>query len=266
MLRSLRPIRKMKYTFMTDFDDTMTAGDTLALLSECAYSIKPGFKPHWTYFGSAYMEDYTAFKRDFGPIDSLEKRLEFQKQLKPFEMASVHRVEKSDLYLGVTETGIRDQAHKVEFKGGWWEFARKLETPIHVISVNWSDEFIRETFRVHNVTPGGIMANKVYMDELGRGTGKLSSDESPGIRTSDDKLQCLKRVMSAQTHQTKSVYCGDSSTDLAALLEADIGLIIGNEATAELLDKYGQEVKREAKTLDRGLYYYDDWTEVPLLE
>lgn len=153
---------------MTDFDDTMTAGDTLALLSECAYSIKPGFKPHWTYFGSAYMEDYTAFKRDFGPIDSLEKRLEFQKQLKPFEMASVHRVEKSDLYLGVTETGIRDQAHKVEFKGGWWEFARKLETPIHVISVNWSDEFIRETFRVHNVTPGELWPTRcTWMNWVG---------------------------------------------------------------------------------------------------
>lgn len=251
---------------MTDFDDTITAGDTLALLSECAYSIKPGFKPDWTFFGSAYMADYTAFKRDFGALDSLERRLEFQKQLKPFEMASVHRVEKSDLYLGVTEAGIRAQAHKVEFKEGWWTFARKLKTPIHVISVNWSDEFIRETFRANHVTPGEVMANKVYMDELGRGTGKLSSEANPGIRTSDDKLQCLKQVMSSQTEETRSVYCGDSSTDLAALLEADIGLIIGNEATAELLEKYGKEVKREAKSLDAGLYYFDDWTEVPLLE
>ncbi|KAG5359237.1 hypothetical protein CKK34_5584 [Yarrowia sp. E02] len=241
----------------------MTAGDTLALLSECAYSIKPGFKPDWTFFGSAYMSDYTVFKQEFGPINSLEKRLEFQKQLKPIEMASVHRVEQSNLYLGVSETGIRAQAHKVEFKDGWWEFARKLEGPIHVISVNWSDEFIRETFRAHNLTPGEVMANKVYMDELGRGTGKLSSEENPGIRTSDDKLQCLKQIMSSQDDGTKSVYCGDSSTDLAALLAADIGLIIGNEATAELLEKYGKEVKRESKTLEQGLYYYDDWTEVP---
>lgn len=256
----------MKYTFMTDFDDTMTAGDTLALLSECAYSIKPGFKPDWTFFGAAYMADYSSFKRDFGALDSLERRLEFQKQLKPIEMASVNRVEKTDLYLGVSEAGIRAQAHKVEFKDGWWEFARQLETPIHVISVNWSDEFIRETFRAHNVTPGEVMANEVYMDELGRGTGKLSSEQRPGIRTSDDKLQCLKQIMGAQTEETKSVYCGDSSTDLAALLEADIGLIIGNEATAELLEKYGREVKRDSKLLERGLYYYDDWTEVPQLE
>ncbi|KAG5356141.1 putative aminopyrimidine aminohydrolase [Yarrowia sp. B02] len=262
----LRHMRKMRYTFMTDFDDTMTAGDTLALLSECAYSIKPGFKPDWTFFGSAYMADYSAFKRDFGSIDSLEKRLEFQKQLKSIEMASVHRVEKSDLYLGVSQAGIRAQAHKVEFKDGWWDFARKLETPIHVISVNWSDEFIRETFRAHDVTPGEVMANKVYMDELERGTGKLSSPENPGIRTSDDKLQCLKQIVNSQSEKTKSVYCGDSSTDLAALVEADIGLIIGNEATAELLEKYGKEVKRDAKTLEDGLYYFDDWTEVPVFE
>lgn len=251
---------------MTDFDDTMTAGDTLALLSECAYSIKPGFKPDWNHFGSAYMTDYMAFKRDFGAITTLEKRLEFQKELKSIEMRSVRRVEASDLYLGVSEAGIRAQAHKVEFKNGWWEFSRKLQGPVHVISVNWSGEFIRETFRAHNLIPGEIMANKVYMDELGRGTGKLSSEDNPGIRTSDDKLQCLKQIMSAQKEDTRSVYCGDSSTDLAALLEADIGLIIGNEATAELLEKFGKEVKREAEVLESGLYYFDDWTEVPELK
>lgn len=255
----------MKYTFVTDFDDTVTAGDTLGLLAETAYSIKPGFKPEWNDFGRAYMADYAGYKKTFGATDTLQKRLEFLRGLESIEMDSVHRVEKSDLYKNVTPDGIKKQAAKVEAKNGWWNLAKRLQkekVPIHIVSVNWSDVFIRETFALENVELASVQANTIYMDSLGMGTGKLSSAENPGLRTSQDKLVAFRKI-TQNSPDSVSIYCGDSSTDLAALLEADIGLVIGNEATAEMIEGYGIEVKREATNISKGLYYFDDWTEIP---
>lgn len=95
-----------------------------------------------------------------------------------------------------------------------------------------------------------------------------------GIRTAPHKLREAQRIAQAWRQaggQGKVVYAGDSTTDLQALLFADIGLVVGQakglEETLERLGGRGwlahasrwtpQRKQREALTFD--LVEIDDW-------
>jgi len=60
------------------------------------------------------------------------------------------------------------------------------------------------------------------------------------------------------------VYVGDSSTDLAALLEADVGILIGNSGSATAMaERWGVEIvplrQRETWVLERGGWWWWWW-------
>ena len=119
-----------------------------------------------------------------------------------------------------------------------------------VVSVNWSRRFVCECLRAAAVAAqdaGGddvlwaVRACEVFANELpdvvAEGAGQ--NQEAAGLegkalelRTSDDKLRQVLRIRerdSGGESTTRTVYVGDSATDLECLVAADVGVVVRDE-------------------------------------
>ncbi|BBN16705.1 thiamine phosphate phosphatase / amino-HMP aminohydrolase [Marchantia polymorpha subsp. ruderalis] len=149
---------------------------------------------------------------------------------------------------GATKDEIRAEARKVLMRPNCVEVLQQLEqlgTPIHVVSANWSRDLIlgglpdlrRDQLFVH--------CNDLSFDAAGASEGTLDMtvvdafDKEKTLRTLR-RLPALMTSVSARDDSDESparssarpvdrmlVYLGDSHTDLLGLLEADLGIVIG---------------------------------------
>ena len=109
------------------------------------------------------------------------------------------------------------------------------------------------------------------MDSEGTGTGKISKGDESGICTGYDKLREMTNVIAHESTSQpfRTVYIGDSNTDLPCLLHADIGVIMGKTATLiETCKRVGlkvmshksfHEIGRKESGQDLTLYQFNDW-------
>ncbi|PWN36502.1 uncharacterized protein FA14DRAFT_159021 [Meira miltonrushii] len=159
--------------------------------------------------------------------------------------------------------------------GDWgsWLLDRPLSTPLghqeqgkpdwqyHIISVGWSARFITAALKKVNnnqFMPTSICANEIEIDQCtGLGTGKLTKSYDAqklaersfrpgegGIRTGQHKVREMRRILETCTSDPDpiTIYVGDSTTDLGSLLEAHIGLIIGQSTSLyNTINKAGLE-------------------------
>lgn len=281
--------------FISDWDETITEADSMHLVGEAAYSHKPSFEPEWTFFANAYLEDYMAHKEEFEStychLDGMEKEIAFQSNMAKIEQKSVERVEDSDLFKGIPVSTIRRQSSHVTIRSGWWELAtelRKRGIPIAILSVNWSGEMIRETFRQHGFTTGDpdsskndvtVFANEIILDENGIATGKLSRSKQDDLKLNDFRTGCDKKhfvshikaevqLKQSANKGTKVYYCGDSGTDLLALLEADVGIVVVKRSLVDKVKEHGHDVqelpcsRRHLEQTQSHLYYIKDWNDL----
>lgn len=254
-----------------DWDETITEADTMSILSQATND--PG---RWPEFVDAYMADLERHERDYGERRTLDDQFGFLGSLGPIETASVRRIEAAGVFQGVTHENLQKAASSVRIRDGFERFCQRLGPNVckEILSVNWSTEFIR--FGLPQATAPEtwkITANALSFDEQGKGTGSVSKDKQNGIRTAMDKLKYFKHRMS-QLHENTDdlvVYIGDSNTDLPCLLEADIGIIFGNnKSLAATCEKYSigvvslDHLKRDNsfQKTDRQLYRVSKWDEV----
>jgi len=138
-----------------DWDETITAEDTLALIPN-PDSSEPDAPPPFSYFSKYYLNLLAEHEKEIGPRDTLERQLEYLDSLGSVERKSVTRVEEKGLFKGVKEDDIRQRAEHVKFRDGWKRFGEELEKSAYakfvaVISVNWSSMFIETALRrVHH--------------------------------------------------------------------------------------------------------------------
>ncbi|KAK7204685.1 hypothetical protein BZA70DRAFT_180267 [Myxozyma melibiosi] len=287
-----------KFIVLTDFDETITESDTLSLVAAAAYDANPIPEP-WSDFGAAYMADYASFMKTYRASqptpDTVSSELAMQAKLDAIERRSVERVERSGLFKGVTRQHLAKQAEQARVRAGVPQVLRAWKKcsaviGIGVISVNWSAWFIEQVLRescgVSAKTAAGVgdwdaadvvvHANEIEMDELGRGTGKLQASASSGLRSGPHKESLLKKIASLNP-DANIIYLGDSTTDLAPLLSADLGIIVGNKSSLrEVCTKIGVDVKPLSAipltvARDRGaagmtyktvLYALDQWQDL----
>lgn len=297
--------------FVTDFDETITTEDSMELVGAAAYKHKPEFSPRWDFFANAYAADFKdhCSGQNNDSTDSscisettLEREERLQRGMHVVEDKSVRRVEASGLFCGVPLERMLDQAVNVKVRDGWWQLYRQLsarKVSVVIASVNWSAELIGEVMRRgHTSALSGdseneycvecarVFANEMEIDKNGQFTGRMKSV----LRTGADKqllLRELKGTLAAEnvtqsaadnahgeTQRGLVCYCGDSGTDFLALLEADIGIIVGRRAS--LLSKAkdcGVDVVplREAglstppqreTDVNKRLYLIESWSEL----
>jgi len=263
-----------------DWDGSLTCHDTMNVLANIGYKKRKQLFDHgqrlpsiktWEGFVQTYMSDYDKHVSTYNPtrVDrkSIEQESAWLASLDGIEKASAQRVRKAGLFdcISVCDVvnGAKEaiQDRKVELREGWLEL---LCAPLRhskgckisrtgIISVNWSECFIREclkakvaergvyeTSRVR--TPAHKMGNK-FLDELPIFANQfipenLGLENSRTIHTSADKHKILQQQRSSQPLSntvaapnllTLLVYVGDSPTDFDCLLEANIGIVMQDD-------------------------------------
>lgn len=262
--------RQRALHLVLDFDGTLTRKDTTAILGSIPRI--SGSRPSlsWDAILKAYLEDYSAHQNAYTPGSQDRKTLAEEaawlRSLRPIELKSVSRVEEAGVFRGVTDGTITRLATRsiasgeVVLRKGWRDLlaigSPRSSDRVSILSVNWSRTFIRQILLVAAQKELGgkaaelegiinsiaIHANEIEGLAAPTGSdGKLGS--SGGIRTSGDKLECLKAVLAKDkgeehasaanpdevTHKPLNVYVGDSISDLECLVAADIGICIREE-------------------------------------
>lgn len=260
---------------LTDWDETVSAHDTLALIAP------PDGATSFAQLSEAYMRDLDAHTARHAKGSTLEERARYLASLDEVELASQSRVEASGLFRGFDPAAMDERARRhVVFRRGWSEAAQwaGAHTSLHVISVGWSARFIAAALSTEQggrCRPRSICANEIELDTAGRGTGRLtkSRDCSPegrsGIRVAQDKVRELRRICQAHSHDVV-VYCGDSNTDLLAMCEADVALLFGEaDSLRKTLAEMGMAVLAPGDALPggRAFVHVRDWaTALPILQ
>jgi phosphoserine phosphatase len=223
-----------------DFDETLTRKDTLALLAAAAYRLRPAHLPPlppWRVFVDAYVRDYNqhaaTYPRKKEARKSIQEEFEFLDSLLPVERASIHRIEAAGLFTGLRLDDIEAAAAKdVELRPGVADLCKAAlrgGVKVQVLSVNWSQAWIRGALKEEVKEGLPVFANELETDKEGVTTGRIlrvmGNDE--GVWTALHK----ERWVSENTAGGR-VYVGDSTTDLRCLLAADVGVVVGDKLDA----------------------------------
>ncbi|EGW31855.1 uncharacterized protein SPAPADRAFT_140188 [Spathaspora passalidarum NRRL Y-27907] len=239
---------------ISDWDETITAKDTIKYVAETAYINKPNCTPPFSYFTNVYLDAYNKYSNSFGPRSNLDQEIKFQSGMAVVENTSIQALADHRIFSGLTKDQFRLQANKIELRPGFVEFLTKCQTldiPFVILSVNWTRIPIIECLKLHGFSVDDdkikVIANEFVfekVEDIEITTGDW--DNSINVRISSDKLNIVERLR----RDKQLVYIGDSSNDLLPLLEADIACAIQGTKIVDILDKY---------SLNQPNYHIGDW-------
>lgn len=241
---------------VADWDETITTKDTIALLAEAAYAAKPDYSPPFSHFVDIYMQALLLYDRRSHPRTTLAAERQYQEGLPPVEMASIEEIERLRLFEGVRREQFVRVGKKVQLKDGFLRFCSHCNAqgiPVVVLSINWSRYFIAQCLKQHGVENVVVVSNELeFQDDVCTGL----FDKKVSIRTGIDKESQVQQLRN-QWENRLLWYIGDSSTDLFALLESDVGVVIDGGKVGQVAAKLGIPVvpldaKKSQK--EQGLY------------
>ncbi|KAJ2974287.1 hypothetical protein NQ176_g6137 [Zarea fungicola] len=188
-----------------DFDGTITAKDTINHLASAgiaAQNLRRGvnLQPKWDRLVKAYLEDYEDYKSRFTPSEAKRTRLEDEKRflsgLQHVERASLRRVEEAGIFHGMDAVAMKKigvdalKNGDVQLRGGFGritDLAREQGWPVSVVSVNWSDDFVRGVLG-NTVPENNVIANNTR-------DGSICGPDTLGLLVSSpDKLRAMQRL------------------------------------------------------------------------
>ena len=253
---------------LLDWDGTLTTASTLPLLASVAAPRAP--HPALPALSCAYARHLAAHDRAYRPArperTTVAQELAYLDALRPVEGASVGRVEAAGLFGGV-RTGDVDAAaadavagRAVGVRAGAAGLLGRVQRGggrVVVVSVAWSRRFIHGVLSgcVRREAGGEVVvmgdvevrANEILADGSGR-LDRVFGGADGGIWTAGDKGRVMEGEIAAavggDSSVPRTVYVGDSPTDLACLLKADVGICIRDEVM-------GEEQRGLRETLER---------------
>ena len=294
------PIDKL----IADFDGTVSEVDTLGLLVQTATknrtvageaSAQSSFlewretvewysNQHariveaWLTFDNRETTDTENIREALPDLGGLRSFLDASEVL---EYKSTHRVIEKKFLSGLTQETLRESGRSVQMRPGVFkvmEALRAIGVKIEILSANWSKTFIEGAMRE---MCDQIITNSLVFDESGRSTGDIHLR----VISAQDKLKHFLRRKSDRVLSTHSkgvkehrdtprprmgrtLYIGDSVTDLLAILEADIGVLIGTKQTAlQAIKRFGiptwtitnQDRFDSVRDIERSVLHVDSW-------
>lgn len=271
--------------FVTDFDGTLTQKDTsyLSFHSTSEYinstdNEKEKLNQHWNERSTEY---YSGFKK------LLEQQLNAYKSsnecdlkelfkllvcLDEYSLESRKGLARRNYFNNIVTTNLDGLVEQIKFypnaMNALLKFKDVLKTPPKVLSINWFPQllqhalkgFIKETDVLTSIPPVLKFGTENDNDD------KVDFGE---VSTSMDKRSWIEKCSNENVNST-IVYIGDSITDLAALLEANYGILFGGHKQASdaaltfgirlipLKDIIKSKEGHDYKTI----YLSTDWNEV----
>ncbi|KAK0997681.1 hypothetical protein LTR91_006648 [Friedmanniomyces endolithicus] len=237
----------------------------------------------WDGFVAAYMEDYRAHKALHYPVTPKESPREeraspdqysrWLESLKVVEYASAERVTRSRFFRGVRTEDVANVARDaldsgaLQLREDWnclfdmsvsqaGDQQAPLISKISIISVNWSECFIRWSLylaaeRLTNISPASKAALLGRIDNMKISSNEIHGLDSPqgssgkltgNVRTAREKAERLpefsnqsEAAAAKQQHREAAfvVYVGDSGTDYECFRGADLPIWISDQGEEE---------------------------------
>ncbi|GAV54424.1 hypothetical protein ZYGR_0AL01560 [Zygosaccharomyces rouxii] len=245
-----RPYTTMNNIIIADFDETITNRDTTCILGQLPYTLDPELKPPWSHFVNVYYEHYQKFQSNVNnrvlPLLPLGKKtiitdtnfaqlfhteVEFQKSKRLLELASTTEIESHKIFKGVKHEHVRSfvendlQGPDSLLRPGFSNFISLIpKDNFHVVSVNWSPEFIRHVIGNEGIHPHHIACNSLISND-DEYTGQFTND----LLTGSDKIRVIQQIMSYYDSKENDHclwYVGDSDTDLLSVLFPNINGVL----------------------------------------
>lgn len=235
--------------FAFDFDGTCTQKDTTSLLYKATEKYRSSMQAemktideHWKELGTKYWSGHQEVVSKSLSIhtdpNSLtyfnEKGLRsFLQEVSEYDMAMIKKVEASEILKGISKEGIKEVAKEVKLSPGCLNVLNHINLPLHLISVNWCMDLIHAN--VGHLRHLNIFANSFPLE------GELSSGYlGKKVTSSFDKetiFQDLVSNKSTNSSEGVSVFVGDSIGDVLAMLNSDVGIVIGKSHTLRKVAK-----------------------------
>lgn len=220
-----------------DFDETVTTADTIGMISAVPYSKGTACHP-WTHYTTIYSDAYREFTRTAPEPISFTDEIHYQSRLRAVEMASVAELNSTRLFKGLTAADLSAVGREVPIRGAAVAFLRACKIAgltTAILSVNWTSLHMRSALEAH-----GCEVDRYYVNELemegGKTTGRWSGRD---IRTGNDKLEVIREL---KAEFDRVVYVGDSRTDLLALAEADLGMVVPGSKLLENIPQWAKQL------------------------
>ena len=142
---------------------------------------------------------------------------------------------------------------------------RSAGVTVEILSANWSQIFVEEAVKGFC---DAVVANRLLFDERGYSTGEIELR----VASARDKWTYFK---SRRSKTGLTGYVGDSVSDLRAILEADVGLLVGENTTClRTINRFQIPMKRvteatrrvvncsETRATNKRILHADSWETV----
>ena len=228
------PIDKL----ITDFDETISEQDTISTLVHTAAENRGYEKEEFlAAWGEMVQWFLTRYHRVCDAWQNHSHSLvDFLKSFEELETASIQRVIAKGFLEGLTREGLRAVGRNVAKKPGVDQVLSRLRrdgVAVEILSANWSEALIQ------GATEGShdqIITNSLQYDATGRSTGNIHLS----VVSAWDKLRKFRSRKKNPPNPdevgdggvTRTLYIGDSISDFLAILDADLGVLIGQNRTA----------------------------------
>jgi HAD superfamily phosphoserine phosphatase-like hydrolase len=228
------PIDKL----ITDFDETISERDTISTLVHTAADNRAHEKDE---FLAAWQEMVQWFLTRYHRVcdawqDHRHSLVDYLKSFEELETASIQRVIAKGFLEGLTQERLRTVGRTVVKKPGVDRVLSAMRADgvvVEILSANWSEALIE------GATEGlcdQIITNSLTYDVAGRSTGNIHLH----VVSARDKLRKFRSRKKNPPNPdeigdegvTRTLYIGDSISDFLAILDADLGVLIGQNPTA----------------------------------
>ncbi|KAI8988079.1 hypothetical protein BDF20DRAFT_910618 [Mycotypha africana] len=267
----------MTTLILIDFDETMTIEDTIAPLGSFAVNATNNSHP-WSWYSDEYMKDYYAHQ---ATLTNQPKNFgDFVKQLDSYhdvEQASLDRVGTNHVFKGLShkdlyEAGVQYASKKKIVQPYLFEALEPYLPQMRIISLNWSKDWLLGILKGLDVQKKDIYSNdlvfkkKRHNKKSHHGCKEEDKEDeevatgiiTPEILTTGDKQHIIKKIK----HNKRVIYIGDSTGDIEALVEADIGIVIGNNTSLlKQLQRFHYSLEEDI-TKPSSLYRVDNWKQI----
>lgn len=222
---------------ITDFDETISERDTISTIVQTAADNRGGEKEE---FLAAWQEMVQWFLTRYHRVcDAWQTHrsslVDFLKSFEELETVSIQRVMTKGFLAGITREELRAVGRNVVKKPGVDEVLSAMRADgveVEILSANWSKTLIE------GATKGlydQIITNSLTYDAAGRSTGDIHLH----VVSARDKLRKFRERKKNPPNPDKlgnggirTLYIGDSISDFLAILDADLGVLIGQNRTA----------------------------------
>lgn len=241
----------MRDVIICDFDETITERDTISVLGELPYAVRPNLEPQWSHFTETYMRNYRSFEKS--PVSGqrrlpllpackveitshnfqtlFKNELTYQNSARKLEQSSTCEIARYGIFRGIKHSQMSQfaeqklQEHCFSLQKGFKDFLSRIPAEqFFVVSVNWSSEFIKAT-----IGQGLVDSRNIYCNELLSNHDTYTGEFSNQLLTGSDKVTVIDKILSEQEGlggKTRNWYIGDSETDILALLHPKVNGIL----------------------------------------